>query len=206
MNTRPFYLSWKSRKFSETQCYAVLFFLLIPASYFIIQLESGNRILFHGIVFSSGFIMFTFFEYIAHRFWMHGKEERHPGKRLELHKHHHTHPTELKITASMRNCLLLANLILVAVACWLDNYFTLFTGFYSGFVSYCFMHVILHKRWAAKLFPALQVSHIHHHCKYPDRCFGICTTRWDQLFNTASPKEIKISERILQFYFGNHDH
>ncbi len=206
MNAKSFFVSWKARKFSELQCYAVFFFLLIPSSCFIIQLERGNRILFHGILFFSSFIMFTFFEYIAHRFWMHGKEEKHSGKHLELHMHHHKHPTELKITPTMRNWLLVTNLILIAVAWWLDNYFTLLPGFFSGFICYSFMHVILHKRWARKIFPALQVSHIHHHCKYPDRCFGICTTGWDQLFNTTVPKEVRISERILQFYFGNHGH
>ena len=206
MNTKYFYVSWKARSFSQAQCYAVLFFLLIPATFLIIQFESGYRTLFHGMLFFTGFIVFTFFEYIAHRFWMHGKEDKHPGKGLQLHMHHHTHPTELRITVSTRNLLLLGNFLLMALAYWFDNYFTLLTGFYSGFVSYCFMHVILHKRWAGKVFRALQVSHIHHHCKYPDRCFGICTTRWDQLFNTTVHKEIRISERVLQFYFGNHEH
>jgi len=206
MNTKFFYSGWKSRRFSETQCYAVLFFLLIPVSYCIIQFESGNRVLFHGLLFFTGFTVFTFFEYIAHRFWMHGKEEKHPGKSLELHMHHHRHPTEIKITPRMRIRLLFGNSVLIGLACWCDNYLTLFAGFYSGFVFYCFMHVFLHKPWAKKVFPALQVSHIHHHCKYPNRCFSTCTTWWDVLFNTSVPKEIKISERILQFYFGNHDH
>ena len=206
MSAKSFYASWKSRSFTEMQCYNVFFFLSIPVFFCIIQFESGNPILFHGLLFFSGFIVFTFLEYIAHRFWMHGKEEKHSGKSLALHLHHHRHPTELKITATARNGLLLGNFLLIGIAYWVDNYFTLFTGFYSGFVSYCFMHVILHKRWAGKVFPALQLSHIHHHCKYPDRCFGICTTRWDELFNTTVPKEIRISERILQFYFGKHEH
>jgi sterol desaturase/sphingolipid hydroxylase (fatty acid hydroxylase superfamily) len=99
-----------------------------------------------------------------------------------------------------------ANALLVALAFWFDSYFTLFTGFYSGFVYYCFMHVLLHKPWAKKVFPLLQASHIHHHCKYPDRCFGISITWWDHLFNTAVSREVKISEKVLQFYFGERAH
>lgn len=206
MNIKIFYANWKTRRFSEAQCYPIFLFLLSPVIYFIIQSKDYNRLLFHGLLFFTGFIVFTFLEYIAHRFWMHGKEDKHPGKSLEQHMHHHRYPTELKITSNMRNRLLLANILLVASACWLDNYFTLFTGFYTGFVFYCFMHVFLHKTWAKKVFPSLQVSHIHHHCKYPDRCFSTCITWWDELFNTSVSKEVRISDKVLQFYFGKQDH
>ena len=206
MNTRFLFANWKTRSFSETQCYVILLFLLSPVIYCIIQAGSSIGILFHGLLFFTGFLVFTFFEYIAHRFWMHGKEDKHPGKSLERHMNHHRHPTEIKITAGMRNRLLLGNVLLIMLAIWLNNYFTLFTGIYSGFVYYCFMHVFLHKTWAKKIFPDLLVSHIHHHCKYPGRCFSTCITWWDKLFNTGVPKEIKISDRILQFYFGNSGH
>ncbi|WP_276504825.1 sterol desaturase family protein [Terrimonas pollutisoli] len=206
MSTRSFYASWKTRSFSEMQCYAVFLFLLSPVSYCIIQSENSIGILFHGLLFMTGFIVFTFLEYIAHRFWMYGKEEKHPGKSLEQHMHHHRHPTELKITTGMRNFLLLANIVLIALSCWLDNYFTFFAGCYSGFVYYCFMHVFLHQPWAKKVFPNLQSSHIHHHCKYPDRCFGTCHTGWDKLFNTSVPKTVKISDGIIDFYFRKSGH
>ena len=206
MNTKSFYASWKARNFSEMQCYAVLFFLLIPVSYCIIQFETGSGFMFHGLLFFTAFIVFTFFEYIAHRFWMHGKEESHPGKKPGTAYLSSQAPAELKITASMRNLLLLANFLLILFAVWLNNYFTLFSGFYSGFVYYCFIHLVLHKRWAKKVFPRMQVSHIHHHCKFPDRCFGTCLVWWDNLFNTSVSKEVKISGRILQFYFGSAGH
>jgi dihydroceramide fatty acyl 2-hydroxylase len=206
MNTTPFSANWKARNFSEIQCYAILLLLLSPFIYAVLKLENEIAFLFHFLLFFTGFITYTFFEYIAHRFWAHRKEDKHPGKSLERHMNHHRHPTELKITTRQRIKLLLANFILIVSAFLLDNYFTFFTGFYTGFVYYCFMHVFLHKPWAKKIFPLLQVSHIHHHCKYPDRCFGICLTWWDKLFNTGVPKEIKISERIIQFYFGKEGH
>ena len=202
MYTRFLTAKWKARNFSEVQCYAIVLFMLSPVMYSILQLENENRSSFHLLLFLAGFFIFTFLEYIAHRFWMHGKETKHPGKSLEQHMHHHRHPTELKITAGLRNQLMAGNFLLIALAYWLDNYFTLFAGFYTGFVYYCFMHVFLHKSWAKKIFPHLQVAHIHHHCKYPDRCFSTCVTWWDQLFNTSVSKEVKISDRIIQFYFG----
>lgn len=192
--------------FSQVLCYVIFLLLLTPFMYSIFLLENKSPLFFQALLFFTGWLTFTFFEYIAHRFWMHGKENKHPGKSLEQHMYHHRHPTELKITSGLRNKLLMINIILIVTAFWLNNYFTFFTGLYTGFVYYCFMHVFLHKPWAKKVFPRLQISHIHHHCKFPDRCFSSCLTWWDRLFRTNVSKDIKISERVVQFYFGNDNH
>ncbi len=205
MNTKTIVTRLKARSFSEIQCYVVYLLLLCPFIPVVLILENKTGFFFHFILLFTGFITYTFFEYIAHRFWMHGKENKHPGKSLERHMNHHRHPTELKITTRVRTKLFIANIVLVAASILLNNYFTFFTGFSIGFLYYCFMHVFLHKAWAKKVFPQLQLSHIHHHCKYPDHCFSTCLTFWDNLFNTAVPKENKISDRILLFYFGK-DH
>jgi sterol desaturase/sphingolipid hydroxylase (fatty acid hydroxylase superfamily) len=206
MNANSFIARWKKRNFSELECYAVFLFLFSPVIYVSIRLEQEFRSVFHLCLFIGGFFLFTFLEYIAHRFWMHGKEDKHPGKSLERHMHHHRHPTELKITSGFRAKLVVVNILLFLITTLLNNYFTLFTGLYTGFVYYCFLHVFLHQAWAKKVFPRLQVSHIHHHCKYPDHCFSTCVTWWDQLFNTSVPKEVKISGRIVAFYFGKSGH
>ncbi len=206
MTTQTMNTGRKTINFSQWQCFAIYLLLISSFIYSIILLESKNRLFFHALLFFTGWLTYTFLEYIAHRFWMHGKENKHPGKSLEQHMHHHRHPTELKITGRVRNKLLAGNLLLIATVFAVDNYFTAFAGFYTGFVYYCFMHVFLHKSWAKKIFPHLQMSHIHHHCKYPDRCFSTCFIWWDKLFNTDVPDKIKISERVLQFYFGEDDH
>ena len=205
MNKQSIGNNLKERSFSEIQCYIIFLLLISPFIYAALILKNENPFLFHCLLFFTGFITYTFFEYIAHRFWMHGKENKHPGKSLERHMNHHRHPTDLKITATLRTKLLLANFLLIVSAILLDNYFTFFSGFYSGFVYYCFIHVFLHKAWAKKVFPHLQASHIHHHCKYPDRCFSTCLTWWDTLFNTSVSKDVKISPRIVEFYFGKDD-
>lgn len=206
MNSPTFNSTQKTKNFSQTECYIIFLLILSPVVYSIAMLENESRFSFHLLLFFTGFFTYTFFEYISHRFWMHGKEKKHPGKSLERHMNHHRHPTELKITAGLRTQLLLADFILLALAFELNNYFTFFWGFYTGFVYYCFMHVFLHKPWAQKVFPNLLVSHIHHHCKYPDHCFSTCITWWDKLFNTSVPKDVRISPRIIQFYFGKSRH
>ncbi len=188
--------------FQQVKCYFVFCFIMSPVWWSIYDLEDRSPLLHQLLLFFTGFITFTFFEYIAHRFWMHGKEMRHPGKSLKRHMDHHHHPTELKISPAMRTKLLLVNLLFLVSSVIFVNYFTLLTGLFTGFVYYCFMHLFLHQPWAHKFFPRLQQSHIHHHCKYPDRCFSTCITWWDRLFNTNVPEPQKISRRIVQFYFG----
>jgi sterol desaturase/sphingolipid hydroxylase (fatty acid hydroxylase superfamily) len=52
------------------------------------------------------------------------------------------------------------------------------------------------------VFPRLVRYHIIHHLKQPDRCFGISIIWWDKLFGTAPSNDIKISGRILDFYYA----
>ncbi len=201
--SKPF---MNAKVYSESSCYAIFLLIITPVFYCITVAASTNRTLFHVLLCLTGFISFTFLEYIAHRFWMHGKETKHPGKSLERHLDHHRHPTELKITPRLRNTLLSINVLLGLIAVYSNNYITVFTGLYTGFVYYCFMHFFLHQPWARKILPRLQASHIHHHCKFPDRCFSTCTTWWDRLFNTSVPREVKIPPRIIAFYFGKSRH
>ncbi|MCW3117201.1 MAG: fatty acid hydroxylase, partial [Chitinophagaceae bacterium] len=93
--------------------------------------------------------------------------------------------------------------VLVFLSVFLDNYFTLVDGFVTGFTCYSFMHIMLHMKWSGKLFPQLHEFHIHHHCKYPDKCFGITFTWWDHLFGTIPLKDAAITERIRAFYYKN---
>ncbi len=195
-----------SISFSESSCYTIFLLMFTPVFYCITVAATTNRTLFHTLLFLTGFISFTFLEYIAHRFWMHGKENKRPGSSLERHMDHHRHPTELKITTGLRTVLLTVDLLVVFFSFAFDNYFTFFAGLYNGFVSYCFMHYFLHQPGSGKVFPRLQVAHIHHHCKYPDRCFGVCTVCWDRVFNTSVPREVKIPPRVIAFYFGKSGH
>jgi sterol desaturase/sphingolipid hydroxylase (fatty acid hydroxylase superfamily) len=82
------------------------------------------------------------------------------------------------------------------------NYFTIFAGFYTGFMSYQFMHVILHRKWAYAVFTRLVQHHILHHCKFTNKCFGVTVTWWDIAFNTSAPKNYKVPEKIIKYYFG----
>lgn len=178
---------------------------LLPASLLLISgilTRPFSLILSQIILFVFGWISWTFLEYIAHRFWMHYRPDVGKPRNHSNHLYHHTHPTEIKITDGHRLFLLLPGIMTMIISIYLQNYFTIFAGLYAGFLSYLFMHVMLHRKWSAVLFPRLLQNHILHHCRFPNRCFGITVTWWDSLFGTTAPNKFNISGKVKSYYFG----
>lgn len=193
-------------RFNQINRQIICFWIfLIPASSLLViaNLTRPVSVAFsQAILFILGWISWTFGEYIAHRFWMHNRPETGKPGKITNHQYHHTHPTELKIKDTHRILLLLPGILILLYALLQLNYFTIFAGFYAGFISYQFMHVILHQRWAYTVFTRLMQNHILHHCKFTNKCFGVTVTWWDVLFNTSAPKNYKVPERIINYYFG----
>jgi sterol desaturase/sphingolipid hydroxylase (fatty acid hydroxylase superfamily) len=165
-------------------------------------MRSVSPVVSQIILFLFGWISWTFLEYIAHRFWMPFRAT--VGRSLDQsnHQYHYTHPTEIKITDTHRLFLLLPGIMIMIISIRLQNYFIIFGGLYAGFLTYLFMHGVLHRKWSAMLFPRLLQNHILHHCRFPNKCFGITVTWWDTLFGTAAPNKFKISEKVMSYYFG----
>lgn len=151
----------------------------------------------------TGWLTWTFIEYFNHRFRMHGTGD--PSKVIGYDRHilHHHHPTEIKITGVQRLLLFIGNILLITLCIIYKNWVFLFTGFYSGFAIYSLMHWFLHRRVSAKIFPEVHEFHIHHHCKHPDKCFGVTVTWWDHLFDTIPHQQKEITEKIKKFYYKN---
>lgn len=175
--------------------FATLFTALIGA----VMARTYSSIVFHSLIFITGWYSWTFIEYVLHRFYMHDKN---PGSALaKTHHHHHTHPTELIITNFHRIAMVPVLAVLVVIAAALNNYFTFIVGCCFGIEGYIIIHRILHLKWGQKVFKKLIRYHIYHHCKYPHTCFGISVTWWDNIFKTI-PDNPKITNRIIDFYFN----
>lgn len=192
--------------YSQEKCFFYFLIFSAPVFAMVLQLEGEYHQIFQLLLFVFGWIAWTFIEYIAHRFWMHGEGNRLYDMASKKHKHHHQHPDERKVTGVHRSLLFLFFVIAVWLSIEFDNYFTVFAGFYSGFAGFCFLHYVLHKTWSQHFFKELIEYHIYHHCKYPDRCHGVTVTWWDKLFHTRPPHDAFISERIRRFYFEGHVH
>jgi sterol desaturase/sphingolipid hydroxylase (fatty acid hydroxylase superfamily) len=193
-------------RYSQINQQVICFWIfLMPASLLFVLAKFSRPV---SVTFSQvtlfilGWISWTFGEYIVHRFWMHNIPETRKPRKITNHQYHHTHPNELKIKDSHRIMLLVPGILIMLYAALQLNYFTIFAGFYTGFMSYQFMHVILHRRWAYTVFTRLMQNHILHHCKFSNKCFGVTVTWWDLAFNTSAPNNYKVPEKIINHYFG----
>ena len=197
MRFYEFYISRFEKAITQLRC-IMLFSFLFLICILCIEAFSHNKTLYFCSLFASGWFLWTFTEYILHRFWMHGH-----GKAGNYHNYHHTHPTEIKVTPIQRAILLVIVAAVTVVAIFVHPYMMIFDGFIFGFAAYCCMHWVLHQSWSRKLFPRLHRFHIYHHCKFPESCYGVTVSWWDLIFRTIPPAEAKLSNRIIAFYYGN---
>lgn len=174
--------------------------LMLPLLYFISR--AGYHLFwFHAGLFSIGWISWTYTEYFFHRFIMHETGKKTKIGILLNHSHHHHDPHDIRVSGTHRLLMVIGSMILVSLAILLNNYFTLFCGYFFGFTFYSMLHLFLHYQWSAKVFPQLHRFHIHHHCKHPDKCFGVTVTWWDHLFGTVPMFNTEISGKVLAFYY-----
>ncbi len=189
----------------QLKCLSVFLFIISPFVFMALCLSAFPAIFFASNFFT-GILCWTYLEYHLHRFWTHNKNGNSTKGAFKSHMHHHKHPTEIRVTSRQRLLLSLISFFLLTVSVFFNNFFTIFTGLFIGFAWSFFSHWILHQGWSRKILPRLHRFHIHHHCKYPDRCFGFTTIFWDVIFKTTPPKKAEISEKILHFYYGIHHH
>ena len=176
--------------------------LLFTLIYFLVVISFLKSILlFQAAAFICGWVTWTYGEYYWHRFLMHARGKTIAAGAQGNHLYHHQHPTELRIKTLHRVLMSMIFLLLIILSAVLQNYITFFTGLFFGFILYCYVHVLLHHQWSSKLFPRLLRYHVHHHCKYPNLCFGVSVPWWDDFFRTVPPNGIVIPIRILEFYF-----
>jgi sterol desaturase/sphingolipid hydroxylase (fatty acid hydroxylase superfamily) len=191
--------------FSQSKCRLVFAGIFIPIVFLDVWVRTYSEVLFHVLLFLTGWFTWTFTEYIGHRFTLHKKAVKNPTSLVKTHVYHHSHPTEISITPRNRLYMTLVAVLICITAFYLRNFFTYIAGIYFGGFGYILLHRFLHTKWAGIFAKRLYRQHVYHHCKYPDACFGVCTTFWDRLFGTMQPKNAIISPRIWEFYKSGQD-
>lgn len=161
----------------------------------------GLPVLAHGVLLFNGWLFWTLVEYFWHRYKMHPGPTAPRGRAFKEHRYHHEHPNDLQVRFHHRMLMLVGIVLLGAAAIRLDNYFTFIYGIYLGFVWFCYVHILLHRRWSAYFFPKLLNYHIHHHSKLPNVGYGVSVTWWDDIYGTIPPESSRISERVIELYF-----
>jgi hypothetical protein len=164
-------------------------------------LRHGYLVLFHFILFLTGWFVWTWIEYHYHRFLLHPKTVSRKTGTSRTHQHHHINPAQFETRPLHRVLLFIFSCVFIYIAYKLNNYFTLFSGLFWGWAAFCYIHYLLHQEWTKAILPGHHEFHIAHHCKYTDKCFGVSVMWWDIVFGTIPKKNQSTSTKLLNFYY-----
>jgi sterol desaturase/sphingolipid hydroxylase (fatty acid hydroxylase superfamily) len=135
-------------------------------------------------VFSAGFVVWTFAEYLLHRVVFH----RAPYLSV-LHERHHRTPQDLVGTPVWASVL--SGIVAVAAPSWALLGFELATaataGMTAGYLWYVFGHYAAHygRPRRGSYFYGVRLRHARHHHLSDRGNFGVTTSFWDRVFGTA---------------------
>lgn len=166
-----------------------------------ILVRSNYPLIFHLLLFLTGWIVWTWIEYHFHRFILHSKTEKGKTSTSQTHQHHHINPAQFETRLLHRILLWIFSSVFIYIAFKLNNYFTLFSGLFWGWAAFCYIHYLLHQKWTKAFIPRHHEFHLAHHCKYTDKCFGVSVMWWDILFDTIPKKNMTAGKKILKFYY-----
>jgi sterol desaturase/sphingolipid hydroxylase (fatty acid hydroxylase superfamily) len=186
--------------FALKRCIFKAVLVILPVLLFGIFAKGSSG--YFVFLFVSGWLIWTFLEYVIHRFLMH--ELIVPGEKENLfnHQHHHQNPQDMAIKPLHRFLFLALALASFVIALKLNNLFVIFSGFMTGFLLYNFLHFLLHQPYCRHFLPRIQRAHILHHTRFPNKGFSFSTILWDWLFDSLPPRDAEITEKMLENFFG----
>jgi sterol desaturase/sphingolipid hydroxylase (fatty acid hydroxylase superfamily) len=141
-----------------------------------------------------GLFVWTFTEYVLHRFVFHWMPPGKIGSRMHFifHGVHHDYPSDSKRlvmvpTISIPLALLFFFLFKFIIGDL--NVFPFFAGFITGYLFYDMTHYAVHHfNLKSKFWLDLKHHHMLHHYKDMDHGYGVSSKFWDLIFRTMFPK------------------
>ena len=179
---------------------AVIVAIWLPVAVFFLvraflALEPGAAWIHIPISFLFGVFIWTFAEYLLHRFLFHFRPRNPWQERISFlfHGVHHAQPmskTRLVMPppVSIPLALLFYGLYwlivaqLLGAAQWVAP---LFAGFIAGYLWYDLTHYALHHFPAQRgYYKMVRLHHMRHHGKDPNIRYGVSSPLWDYVFHT----------------------
>ncbi|XP_022096129.1 fatty acid 2-hydroxylase-like isoform X2 [Acanthaster planci] len=148
------------------------------------------------VVFLAGVLLWTFLEYILHRFLFHMEPPTNSkfliGLHFILHGQHHKvpfHPGRLVFPPVAASGFVIIYYFLLTAVLPVPVAYTLMAGTILGYVCYDLTHYYLHHGSPApgSYLQALKTYHVRHHYEIQDKGFGISSKLWDIVFDTLIP-------------------
>lgn len=186
--------------------YIPLLSLVIYTGYDKYGMSVGNLVL----LFITGILFWTFFEYLAHRYIFHMISENPRLQRIAyiMHGNHHHYPRDRqRLFMPPVPSLILASFLFGLQYVILGKYvFGFFPGFMLGYLLYASMHYAIHAFAPPfKFMKPLWRNHHLHHYKDEHLGFGVSNTFWDRVFGTMFDlkKEKENKEKTRELMFEN---
>ena len=140
-----------------------------------------------------GIIVWTFVEYILHRFVFHYQPKGSRGKRIHflIHGVHHDYPKDSKrLVMPPLASLPLASLFFFLFKALIGNVYVwpFFAGFLIGYLFYDSTHYAIHHfNMHSNFWLLIKNHHSKHHYQNPNLGFGVSQPTWDYMFGTTFP-------------------
>lgn len=158
--------------------------------------------------FLSGVFLWTFFEYIIHRFLGHEHKGKNPFKveHLEHHKKVHYFAPAWKKAVS---AVVVAGVLFMLMNALVEWRFAL--SFVLGLVGMYGLYEATHARFhrkgpIAKPFIILRKHHFYHHFHQPKLNHGVTTRFWDRVFGTFHRVEtVTVPRKMTMSWLMNGD-
>ncbi len=153
--------------------------------------ETDIKIWLIVVLFFSGWLTWTFSEYIVHRFGYHTKTTNTTWLRIQhvAHGIHHQYPRDPeRLAMPPLPALVLISLFFGLFYLIMGFYaVAFFPGFLIGYMLYIGLHYAQHRIKSPTYPPMKKLWKYHalHHYKYPEtKAFGVSTLLWDYVFGT----------------------
>ena len=146
-------------------------------------------------LFFFGLLVWSFTEYMLHRFIFHFVPKSGWGKRIHFMFHgvHHDFPNDsTRLVMPPVVSIPLAVLFYVLFTNILGAHYLppFFAGFILGYLSYDLTHYAVHHfSFHGKVALFLKQQHMRHHYMDPDSNFGVSSPLWDFVFGTFAKKQ-----------------
>ncbi|NWF50723.1 MAG: sterol desaturase family protein [Ignavibacteriaceae bacterium] len=166
----------------------ILFFLYRAIA--VLQLPASNIILLIVI----GVFIWSFTEYMLHRFVFHYEPKSNWGQRLHfiLHGVHHDYPNDsrrLVMPPSVSLPLAVIFYFLFLLLLGTSNVAPFFVGFLIGYLFYDITHYAVHHfNMHNKFWLAIKNHHMRHHYLDSARGYGVSSPIWDIIIGTNYTK------------------
>lgn len=179
--------------------------IAIPISiFFIIAAGLVYYGLLHGFMsviaalalFLAGWLLFTFVEYMAHRYVFHMDTDTDVKKNIQYvcHGIHHDYPKDKTRLAMppIVSLFISSFFFFVFKLIFGAAVFGILSGFLFGYALYLFVHYAVHAFAPPKNFlKILWIHHSIHHYKHDDKAYGVSSPLWDWILGTMPPVKSK---------------